>query len=114
MLTIVAMKKTLAIDAFGSVVALATAVGVRPQAIYQWPPVLTPRIADRVVAAAMRKGIDMDRLFPPPTGRRRGVVCCREARAPQSPRPMDGATGGPGKIRMKVSIGDAQREETHH
>jgi hypothetical protein len=66
MLTLTFMKKTLAIDAFGSVAALANAVGVRPQAIYQWPTVLTPRIADRVVAAAMREGIAMARLFPAP------------------------------------------------
>lgn len=48
------MKKQQAIEAFGSVAALATALGISPQAIYKWPDVLPQRTADEVVGAAIR------------------------------------------------------------
>jgi DNA-binding transcriptional regulator YdaS (Cro superfamily) len=36
---------------------LAEAVGVSDSAVSQWPETLPPRLADRVIAAAMRKRI---------------------------------------------------------
>lgn len=49
------MNKAEAIQHFGSISALAVAVGVTHQAISRWPDPLPPRIADRVIAAALRK-----------------------------------------------------------
>jgi transcriptional repressor of cell division inhibition gene dicB len=34
----------------------AAAIGCTPQAVSQWPEILTPRIADRVTAALVRLG----------------------------------------------------------
>ena len=48
------MKKQEALDLFGGSAALADAIGITQQAIYEWPEVLPPRIADRVIAACVR------------------------------------------------------------
>ena len=48
------MTKDEAIKLFGTGSALARAIGVSPQAIYQWPPVLTRALEDRVLAAIAR------------------------------------------------------------
>lgn len=51
-----AMLKTKAIKALGGDVAeAAERVGVSYQAVSQWPDVLPPRIADRVLAALARE-----------------------------------------------------------
>jgi DNA-binding transcriptional regulator YdaS (Cro superfamily) len=60
------MRKINAIKAFGSAAALARAIGIAPQAVYQWPEHLSPKVADRVVAAAMRSGINPDIFGPLP------------------------------------------------
>ncbi len=48
------MEKARAIELFGSVGALADAVGVTSSAVTQWPDVLPDRLEDRVVAALAR------------------------------------------------------------
>lgn len=50
------MKKSSAVEAFGTVAALAAALGVTRQAIYQWPDELPESVADRVRGAALRTG----------------------------------------------------------
>jgi hypothetical protein len=51
------MEKIKAIKALGgSVKAAAEAIGITVQAVYDWPPVLSPRITDRVAAALQRSG----------------------------------------------------------
>jgi len=52
------MKKAKAIKLFGTQVALARAIGIGKAAVSDWPDPLPPRIADRVIAACVRKGID--------------------------------------------------------
>jgi len=52
------MNKQEVIDAFGSVSELARILDCTPSAIFQWPDVLPRRLQDRVLAAAVRKGID--------------------------------------------------------
>lgn len=49
------MDKQKAIDLLGGTPsAAARAIGITPQAVNAWPDVLTPRIADRVIAAQSR------------------------------------------------------------
>jgi len=50
------MTKSQAIELFGSVKALADALGIQPQAIYQWPEALDQKRADWVKGAALRLG----------------------------------------------------------
>lgn len=50
------MKKSQAVTLFGSVGDLAKALGITPQAIYQWPDDLPQRTADEVIGAAVRLG----------------------------------------------------------
>lgn len=50
------MKKDEAIAIFGSTRAMADALGVTRQAIYQWPDVLPQDQEDRVTGAAVRLG----------------------------------------------------------
>jgi predicted transcriptional regulator len=54
------MKKNQAIQIFGSVPNLASAIGVTRHAIYQWPDELSQRTSDEVVGAAMRLGLPLD------------------------------------------------------
>ena len=50
------MKKTEATRLLGGTTAAAAqAMGITPQAYYQWPDELPPRLQDRVVAAIARK-----------------------------------------------------------
>ncbi|ATH99520.1 hypothetical protein EGY22_12925 [Alcaligenes faecalis] len=50
------MKKQHAIQLLGgSVSSAASAIGIMPQAVTQWPEDLPPRIADRVIAAVARQ-----------------------------------------------------------
>jgi len=59
------MKKTTAINFFGSTKKLADALGISRHAIYQWPEDLPQRTADEVVGAAIRTGrISVDSEFP--------------------------------------------------
>jgi len=48
------LKKKQVIEIFGTVTALAKAVGVVPQAISRWPAVLKPYHIDAVISAAWR------------------------------------------------------------
>jgi len=49
------MKKSDAISLLGGTVSdAAKSIGINPQAVTQWPDELTPRIADRVLAAVAR------------------------------------------------------------
>jgi len=57
------MDKKKALETFGGVVATANAIGVAPQAVSKWPDPLPARIADRVIAACVRSGIDPDPLI---------------------------------------------------
>lgn len=50
------MRKLDAVKMFGTVPDLARAIGVTPQAIYQWPDILAVAQTDRVVGAAVRLG----------------------------------------------------------
>jgi hypothetical protein len=57
------MQKTLALELLGGTVAKAAeAIGINSQAISQWPDELPPRLADRVIAACVRKGIKVPKL----------------------------------------------------
>jgi len=47
-----------AIQVCGNKTKLAQAIGISQQAISKWPDPLPRRIADRVIAACVRKGID--------------------------------------------------------
>lgn len=50
------MNKLEALQHFdGSVSIAAAEIGIRPQAVSNWPEVLPPRIADRVQAALWRR-----------------------------------------------------------
>lgn len=51
------LSREQAIALFGSISAAATAIGVSYQAVNQWPDLLPVRIADRVIAACVRRGI---------------------------------------------------------
>jgi len=64
--TIRAMDKQKAIETFGSVTSLATAIEIAPQAVSKWPDPLPPRISDRVLAACVRQGIDPSPLLDSP------------------------------------------------
>ena len=57
---LVCMTKTEAIRMFGTATRLARAIGITPQAVYQWPEVLTPALNDRVMAAMMRRTAGKD------------------------------------------------------
>jgi DNA-binding transcriptional regulator YdaS (Cro superfamily) len=57
------MNKSKAIKTFGTASDLARVLGCTPSAIFQWPEVLPLRIADRVLAACVRKGIDPSPLL---------------------------------------------------
>lgn len=50
------MTRQEAVDLFSSVAGLAAALGITPQAIYQWPDELDQERADRVTGAALRLG----------------------------------------------------------
>jgi len=53
--------KTEAIKHFGSIAQIARDVGnITPQAVGQWPEMLTARIRDRVDLAALRKKANED------------------------------------------------------
>jgi hypothetical protein len=54
---VIGMTKTEAVNLFGSVGALADALGVTRQAIYQWDEDLPDERRDRVVGAAVRLGL---------------------------------------------------------
>ncbi|WP_341667372.1 Cro/CI family transcriptional regulator [Alcaligenes sp. SDU_A2] len=50
------MKKKHAIQLLGGTVSsAASAIGIMPQAVTQWPEDLPPRIADRVIAAVAKQ-----------------------------------------------------------
>ena len=51
------MDKKQAIAYFGGVRATARAVGITSVAVSRWPDVLSPRIADRIIAALARRGL---------------------------------------------------------
>lgn len=51
------MRKADALELFGGPSATARACRISKQAVSDWPAHLSPRIADRIVAAAMREGI---------------------------------------------------------
>jgi transcriptional repressor of cell division inhibition gene dicB len=53
------MLKRTAIEFFGSATHTARAVGITLQSVSSWPDVLPPRIADRVIAAAVRLRMDI-------------------------------------------------------
>lgn len=50
------MTKSDAIRIFGTRKGLAAALGISPQAIGQWPDILSQRTSDEVVGAALRTG----------------------------------------------------------
>jgi len=57
------MDKQKAIDLFGSASELARILACTRSAISQWPNPLPRRIADRVIAAAVRSGKDPSELM---------------------------------------------------
>jgi len=58
------MQKSKAIELLGGTVAKAAdAIGINSQAVSQWPAELPPRLADRVVAACVRAGIQVPAEF---------------------------------------------------
>lgn len=58
----------------GTTSAAAEAIGISPQAYSQWPPVLPPRLEDRVIAAIARKHLPASLL---------GGDCCPSDKAGQ-------------------------------
>lgn len=57
------MEKNKATELLGGTVsAAAEAIGISPQAYSQWPEVLPPRLADRVVAAIARRHLPPELL----------------------------------------------------
>lgn len=57
------MKKQQALDLFdGKVARLAEAIGITSQSVSGWPDVLSDKLSDRVIAAAVRSGKDSQRL----------------------------------------------------
>ncbi len=54
MLILISMRKIDAIKMFGSATKLARAIGISPQAVYQWPSELSRALEDRVLAATYR------------------------------------------------------------
>ena len=61
------MNKAVIKDIWGSYAAAARAIGVSRSTVSQWPNELTPRLQDRVIAAALRAGkrIPPEWLAPP-------------------------------------------------
>jgi hypothetical protein len=57
------MRKDSAVDFFGGVAETAQAIGISSQAVSDWPDELPPRIADRVIAAAVRMGREVPPQF---------------------------------------------------
>nr|WP_145544762.1 hypothetical protein [Variovorax boronicumulans] len=54
------MLKTRAILLLGgSVAKAADAIGIKSSAVSQWPDDLPPRLADRVIAACVRTGVEI-------------------------------------------------------
>ena len=51
------MTKSDASKLFGNATRLAEALGIRPQAISQWPETLTQRQTDEITGAAIRLGL---------------------------------------------------------
>jgi len=61
--TIAGMKKDQALELFdGTVARLAEAIGITSQSVSGWPDVLSDKLSDRVIAAAVRCGKDSQRL----------------------------------------------------
>lgn len=61
------MRKTQAIELLGgTVTAAAGAVGITYQAVTQWPDPLPNRIADRVLGACIRLGLQVPSEFMKP------------------------------------------------
>ena len=50
------MQKSIAIEIFGSLSALAEALSTTRQTIYNWPDTLEQHQVDRVIGAAIRHG----------------------------------------------------------
>lgn len=57
------MLKSDAIDFFGSHSQTADAIGITVQSVSDWPDTLPRRIADRVIAAAVRLGKEVPSHF---------------------------------------------------
>jgi hypothetical protein len=57
------MTRQEAIELFGKPKDLAYALGVTPQAIYQWPEIIPLEQADRVIGAAIRLGFKVPAKF---------------------------------------------------
>jgi len=53
------MTKQQAIDIFDGVPALASALGIHRQAVYQWPDELKQRLSDEIIGAAVRLGLEI-------------------------------------------------------
>lgn len=53
------MNKNEAIELFGSRAKTAKALGVTRAAVSKWPDRLSAAVSDRVIAAAVRKGIEL-------------------------------------------------------
>ncbi|WP_366522378.1 Cro/CI family transcriptional regulator [Flagellatimonas centrodinii] len=63
------MTKADAIAHFKGAARLASAIGCSRQAVHQWPPELPDRIADRVIAAITRSGLEVPpELMPSESG----------------------------------------------
>ena len=61
------MLKSKALELLGGTARkAATQLGISPQAVSKWPDELSPRIADRVVAAVARKHLHPDVLGDTP------------------------------------------------
>lgn len=66
------MKKTDAIRLLGGTVSeVARAIGIKSQAVTQWPEELPRRIEDRVIAAIARRSMRPELLGLPPKPRKR-------------------------------------------
>ncbi len=57
-LTLRTMNKKEVLELFGGTSRIARSIGISSQSVSQWPDTLTPMLADRVIAACVRAGID--------------------------------------------------------
>lgn len=60
------MDKKDAIALFGSMSRLARAIGISQPAVSMWPDKLPARLQDRVIAAAVRSGIEVPKEWLKP------------------------------------------------
>jgi hypothetical protein len=85
------MTKSEAIAIFGSVGALASALGITRQAVYQWEEDLPQERRDRVIGAAVRLGMMKVERGPVEDHRRAGRTSAGAAEGAGAETPSNGS-----------------------